>query len=120
MWRWLPAVVWMGILFVLSGRTSQDLKTWFPLFSSFDWGHFVAYFVLAWTYYYALWPKRQVLHIRRWAVALAVAYGVTDEIHQAFVPTRHPDVMDLFVDFCGAAAAMGLARLWEARKTRSL
>ncbi|MCG0314156.1 MAG: VanZ family protein [Calditerricola sp.] len=120
MWRWLPAGVWMTVIFILSSRTSQDLQSWFPFFSSFNWGHFVAYFILAWTYYYALWPKRQTWNIKRWAVVLAIAYGVTDEIHQYFVPTRHPDVMDLLVDLCGALAAMWLAGRWEARRTISL
>jgi VanZ family protein len=36
------------------------------------------------------------------AVTLATAYGVSDEIHQAFVPGRHPDPWDVGKDALGA------------------
>ena len=41
------------------------------------------------------------------AVVLAVLYGVTDEVHQAFVPGRSPDVADLAADALGATLAVG-------------
>jgi VanZ family protein len=37
------------------------------------------------------------------AVALATAYGVTDEYHQSFVPGRQAEVADVVKDFGGAA-----------------
>lgn len=42
---------------------------------------------------------------RRGMVALlsCVAWGVIDEVHQSFVPGRHPDAMDVLADFVGAA-----------------
>ena len=38
------------------------------------------------------------------AAALATAYGVTDEVHQSFVPERTPDAMDLLADAVGGLA----------------
>jgi VanZ family protein len=38
-------------------------------------------------------------------VLLATLYGVSDEIHQSFVPNRTPDVYDVLADATGAAAA---------------
>ena len=35
---------------------------------------------------------------------VSVAYGVTDELHQAFVPGRTPDAWDVVKDFVGAVA----------------
>jgi len=54
------------------------------------------------------------------AVVLAAAYGITDEIHQAFVPGRTPDVMDVAADAVGAALAVGAlgAVAWIARRYR--
>jgi VanZ family protein len=51
------------------------------------------------------WP------IAVWAVVIAGAYGITDEIHQAFVPTRDPNAFDLLADVIGASAAALVLRV---------
>lgn len=59
------------------------------------------------------------------ATLLATLYGISDEIHQAFVPLRTPDWRDVVADVLGALtgavavslAARALSRL--ARTTRS-
>jgi VanZ family protein len=43
-------------------------------------------------------------------VVIALAYGLTDEIHQFFVPGRQCDVRDLAADAAGAGIAA--AALW--------
>lgn len=54
---------------------------------------------------------------RRWrwseagfALAVAGVYCVTDEVHQAFVPTRVASGVDVVIDLAGAA--LGLLALW--------
>lgn len=49
---------------------------------------------------------------KKWlAWGLAIGYAITDEIHQSFVPGRHPSAMDiLFFDNLGAF--LGLT-FWE-------
>jgi len=44
------------------------------------------------------------------AVIFATLYGVTDEIHQMFVPGRAPEILDVLSDFIGASIA-GLIKL---------
>jgi VanZ family protein len=39
------------------------------------------------------------------AVLFSTAYGLTDEIHQHFVPPRQMDGLDLLADASGAALA---------------
>ena len=46
--------------------------------------------------------------------SLCVAYAVTDEIHQMFVPGRSPDARDAVADACGAA--LGLLTLQAAQR----
>ena len=111
--RWLPAVVWMAVIFYLSHQTAGDLGTllpffqkWFPWMTSFDWGHFFVYFVLAIAFYWALLPKSRTWAGKALVVLLCVLYGVTDEYHQSFVPGRAPDILDLRNDAIGAALAM--------------
>ena len=48
------------------------------------------------------------------AVLLATLYGVTDEVHQRFVPGRTAEVADLIADVVGATVAAGL--IWGWRK----
>ncbi|MBP1156136.1 MULTISPECIES: VanZ family protein [unclassified Paenibacillus] len=125
--RWLPSLLWMAVIFYLSSRTGEDLggwldsvRRWVPMMEGFNWGHFAAYFILAWTYLWALRPKRLSLGIRLVVVLMCVLYGVTDEYHQSFVPGRTPDLMDLRNDAIGAALAMLLlylpfVRRWYSR-----
>jgi len=49
---------------------------------------------------------RRTLFIR--AVALCVLYGISDEVHQMFVPHRCPSVMDVLADGIGSSLGIGL------------
>lgn len=77
-----------------------------PFMQGFDWGHFVAYFILALTFAWGITGKRLSWGMKAMVVLLCLLYGVTDEFHQSFVPGRTPDVKDLRNDGIGAALAM--------------
>ncbi|MBQ01607.1 MAG: hypothetical protein CL477_13075 [Acidobacteria bacterium] len=47
------------------------------------------------------------------AVLLTILYGVTDEVHQWFVPVRTAEVADLSADAVGATVAAGLIWAWS-------
>ena len=51
-------------------------------------------------------------------VLAVLAYGVSDELHQAFVPRRSPDVMDVLADLAGGALGAGLAAAVATRERR--
>jgi VanZ family protein len=59
--------------------------------------------VLAWLLAWAFGGRRRTLLT---SFAFALLYGVSDELHQAFVPGRHPDPLDLLCDAAGAATAL--------------
>ena len=52
------------------------------------------------------------------AVVLATSYGVTDELHQWFVPGRTAEWSDLAADATGAAVVCGALWLWRTRVVR--
>jgi VanZ family protein len=45
------------------------------------------------------------------ALGVAALYAISDEVHQAFVPSREPRTADVLLDTAGAAA--GLFALWQ-------
>jgi hypothetical protein len=114
--RLLPPLVWMGVIFALSHRSTlpypENLDAKFISMA----GHFTVFAVLAVLIWWALGlhemtpGRRAVL-----AVGLATLYGVTDEWHQSFVPGRTPDVMDILTDLSGAIVAM-LVVTWIERR----
>lgn len=111
--RWGPAVLGMAIIFFFSSRTGDDLNhvlpffQWlFPAMQSFDWGHFVAYFMLGLTFYWGLDDGSGQLRHKILVILLCLLYGATDEIHQIFVPGRMADFHDLRNDGIGGLAAM--------------
>jgi VanZ family protein len=50
------------------------------------------------------------------AVLASTLYGVTDELHQLFVPLREPDPWDVAADMAGAAAAVFAIDWWLTRR----
>ena len=110
-WVWLPAAAAMMAIFWVSGVPDLAAP---PGGMSDKTGHFLAYGLLGGLCLRAvagaLW--RQVTPARAAASwALAAAYGVTDEIHQSFVPGRTPAFDDWVADASGAALVIGLILL---------
>jgi VanZ family protein len=116
---WLPALVWMGMIFVSSAQRQLPQiggpeSPWDPI--AHKVAHVAVYAVLAWLYDRllgrALLPQGQR---RAVAVCLAVLYGLSDELHQAWVPGRSGRLVDVGVDAAGAGAAMLLWAWLEPR-----
>ncbi len=113
--RWAAVIAWMGVIFFLSSR--PDLPNFAPGLPGLEelGGHLTAYGVLAGLLWWALRGSR-VRYPATWALVLAVAYGVSDEFHQSFVPGRDMSVSDLMVDLLGAGVALLLLTLLQARR----
>lgn len=115
---WAASVLWMGVIFALSSLPGGSM----PAGDYSTLGHFSMYAVLGALYLAALWkryPKWAAVGI---SVALASAYGVTDEFHQSFVPGRMPDpadwMMDTFGALVGATIVLGILASWGRRRAQ--
>lgn len=103
---WAMAIGWMAVIFGLSSLHGSSVPGNFSTVA-----HFGVYAVLGALYLFALraperrWPAALV------AVALASAYGITDEFHQSFVPGRVPDPVDWLVDTAGALVGVAAVEL---------
>lgn len=114
--RWLPVLLWMGLIFGLSSMSTlpHPEQGWLDLALS-SLAHALLFGVLAALIARALGGRR-----RAWLAAWlsAMVYALLDEWHQAFVPGRQPDAWDLAADGLGAAAGLWLRALMERRAFR--
>ncbi len=100
-----PALGWALLIFISSSIPAEKLP---------DVGksgvdkivHFVMYFVLAAAIHWSVrhqgvssWARKYELVC---TILLTTTYGLTDEIHQAFVPNRNTSILDLVADIGGA------------------
>ena len=107
--RWVPALVIMGFIFVLSSLPSDKI----PYYGGLDYvlkkgAHALGYGLLGLSYYYAL--PRSLSRTYRWILALimAVLFALSDEYHQSFVQGRNSSIVDVAIDTVGAVIALFL------------
>jgi VanZ family protein len=101
--RWLPVVVWAGVIFAFSSvpSLSTHFGTWDLVLRKL--AHMTEYAVLA------------LLLLRAtgsyaWALGLTVGYACTDEFHQTFVRGRHGSPVDVGIDAVGALIGLAVWR----------
>jgi VanZ family protein len=111
--RWLPPVVVMSVVFLLSSVPSQEM----PSFGFWDTlvkkgGHMLGYGILALSYWFAMkWDRK-----RLWlAFLFTVVYALSDEFHQSFIPGRHASLLDA-LGFDAGGALLALAGVWWGRQ----
>lgn len=108
---WLPVFLWCFLIFYLSSipnlKAAQN-PFWDEIIRSFIHGLFYA--VLSVLFFRALnfhRTKKDFLI----PLLLSCLYGLSDEIHQSFIPTRTFQLQDLLVDFTGVF--LGGLVLWK-------
>jgi len=96
-------VAWAGLIFVLS--SVPDLGTglggWDLVLRKL--AHATEYAILGFLLLRAVGREP-------WALALGVAYAVSDEVHQHFVAGRHGAPLDVVIDAIGVTAGVFLLR----------
>lgn len=120
---WIAVAAWAVFIFMASAHTGSDfqnatdwlgqlkqqLDAWLtqadiPGFTeSSSIGHFAEYLILGALLANALGRHGSPAFAWLAAVAVASLYGITDELHQLFVPGRFCDPADWMVDTVGAA-----------------
>ena len=109
LWRWTPVAIYMAGIFAASAQSDPPMAESAPDKPL----HALAYAGLAVLVFRAVaggLPARLTRRRAAAALAITIGYGVTDEIHQMFVPGRTAELSDLVADATGAAA--GLIACW--------
>ena len=122
--RVLPLVAVMTLLFVLSHQPGDTLPL--PAVVNLDkLLHLFAYTTLGLCFLLALppdWRTRRPRAAAAATVLFCLAYGLSDEFHQRFVPGRFPGVDDLVFDTLGGLLAVAIDRArqrWTSRRSRA-
>lgn len=99
LWLWAPPLAYAGLIFYLSSRPVPEAIA--PPEGLDKVYHLAEYAVLG-----ALLARAFLGAGARtailWAGLLGAAYGLTDEVHQYFVPSRSAEVLDAVADAAGS------------------
>lgn len=103
LYYWMPVIIWMGIIFYFSSRSSSPLDK-VPQESIHTLGeclsHILEFGVLGMLLARAI--RGSSLPSCGLSISLALFYSLFDELHQLFVPLRSFQVVDLVMDVIGA------------------
>ena len=107
LWYWVPVALYAGTIFYLSAQSHPEdqLPTFLFKAVSDKVLHAMEYGILSLLCYRAFrWSAGPA--VARQAVVLAIVtasfYGITDEVHQSFVPLRESSWKDWLADTIGA------------------
>jgi len=94
--RFLPALIWMSVIFYFSTRQTTGIGSNFYLlrFLILKSFHLIEYAILFILINFALGSYKL-------SVIISYFYGVSDEIHQSFTPGRTPKFTDTLIDLLG-------------------
>ncbi|GAK57789.1 VanZ family protein [Candidatus Vecturithrix granuli] len=116
-WFWLPPLGYMITIFYVSSLPNPQISGEIPDYVL----HALEYFLLTLLLIRLLLSqyllKSKVEDFQRWHLVcllgtfIAIAYGITDEFHQYFVPNRHCSLHDVAADTFGAFLAYMAAML---------
>jgi len=137
LWRYGPLIVWAALIFIGSSNvlsasntstlvrlvrwlvpTAGDEKLALFHFLIRKAGHLTEYGILALLAARAFRTSSRELLRTGWlwaAFILVVAYSLTDEFHQSFVPSRTGSIYDSLIDSAGGLIALTILWWWRKR-----
>ena len=108
---WLPLLVYLVLIFAQSAFPAPQTGLEIP---HLDKGVHAAIYGLLGILFCRAYGRTWLRMDSRWLMVLSIVsatvFGLSDEIHQYFVPSRSADRMDLLADLLGSAVAVVLYR----------
>lgn len=102
---YIPFISVALLIFILSSQSSLPIRFVFELQDKVM--HFIAFFVLGYTCVrICLFKNYSHIKVFIITVVICTAYGLSDEIHQSYVPNRVFDWADLLADFLGSVTSV--------------
>jgi VanZ family protein len=114
---WLPLIICCLAIYIQSSQPGTEYLPDIRFLDKFL--HFCAYSLLGILFFraYETLPlknfKNSLILI---SIGSATLYGISDEIHQYFVPSRHADIMDVFANTIGSICGVCFYYWWKNQK----
>ena len=110
----LPAILWAVLIFVSSSIPSDKLPP-LAVLGIDKLIHFGVFFIFCLLAHRAFRIQSGIEFLSRhsllFSIVATILYGISDEIHQVFVPGRQSSVYDALADALGGLLYAGLFRL---------
>ena len=109
---WLPVIIYCLLIFIQSSYPSPESIPALPYLDKIL--HFVAYAILGVLFFRAYRTQRSKENINMVIVLSILSsslYGLSDEVHQYFVPYRDAEIMDFFADVAGSICGVYIFKL---------
>jgi len=111
---WVPVLAYAGMIFYLSSIPSSGLPEW-----KFDASilHVPLFFGLSYLISRALSKKgANIWNQIAISIVVSTLYGISDEVHQLFVPGRAFSLIDILFDFIGSGLIVFKIRMGTSQK----
>ncbi len=115
---WIPAILYMALIFYMSSHPAPEAAREVPIYFDIKIVHIVEYAILSLLFFFALDRTARIPLVWKliYAVALTYLYGLTDELHQVFVPFRSGQLIDTMANLIGASAAQAFVWMLNIEK----
>jgi len=114
---WLPLIIYCLAIYIQSGQPGPEHIPDVRFLDKFL--HFGAYGLLGILFFraYETLPLKNFKNLLILiSIGSATLYGISDEIHQYFVPSRQADVMDVIANTIGSICGVYLFYRWKNQK----
>jgi len=101
---WIPVIAWGSLIFFLSSLSSLPTQTIDLPFLD-KTGHLFEYFILGFLICRALRNTQKKITRKKTfflTILFCLLYGISDEVHQLFIPQREFEFYDIIADVSGA------------------
>ena len=114
-----PAIIYAALIFILSASPSIAPPPGFFLEDKIY--HFIEYGIFSFLLFLAFYHSRSEFLKKHFIVVsciVGIAYGLSDEIHQSFVPGRSCEFLDFVADCLGIAVVQIVIWLYLRNKRK--
>ncbi len=117
--NWLPLIAYCLLIYIQSSYPSPERLPSFEFSDKLL--HFAAYAVMGALFYRAYQTLPFKNHMQLLVLLSMIStslYGISDEIHQSFVPYRDGSLLDVIADMLGAVCGVYVYHWWTVARTR--
>ena len=117
--RILPSLFVAIVIFLVSHIPGEEVdipRSLQPIRLDFVY-HIVVYFILATSICFAI--KARTVGANLIVILVAFTYGISDELHQIFVPGRSPAIIDVMSDLGGTILGVSAWGVYNRRRSNN-